>query len=157
MFVRGTGPGAKRTGAANHIADVPTVSADFLRNPISPKTRRMLKQAEDSMLAGKHESAIQQLEEMLAKDPVSAPYVHSLLGYEYMQTKQFTAAVKSLEHAVLLLPRDASNHTNLGISLAAVGEYHKAEEEARRARQLAPDNPRVQLLFTAITNHNRAK
>jgi len=127
-----------------------TVSADLLRHPISSKTRGMLQRALDWMRSGKHREAIHQLEDTLAKDPSSAAYVHSLLGYEYMQTDQFAAAANSFEQAVLLLPHDAINHTNFGISLAGIGDYKRAEAEARRAHELAPENPEIQRFLDAL-------
>ena len=131
-----------------------TISADLLRHPISSKTRGMLQRALDWMRAGKHREAIHQLEDTLAKDPSSAAYVHSLLGYEYMQTDQFAAAANSFEQAVVLLPHDAINHTNFGISLAGIGDYKRAEHEARRAHELAPDNLEIQRFLDALLAYN---
>jgi Tfp pilus assembly protein PilF len=133
-----------------------TISADLLRHPISFKTRRMLQGALDWMRSGKHQEAIHQLKDTLAKDPSSAAYVHSLLGYEYMQVDQFAAAVTSFEQAVTLLPHDAINHTNFGISLAAIGDYKRAEEQARRARELAPENPEIQRFLDAVVAYERS-
>lgn len=127
-----------------------TISADLLRHPISSKTRRMLQHALDWMRSGKHREAIHQLEDTLAKDPSSAAYVHSLLGYEYMQTDQYAAAVNCFEQAVALLPHDAINHTNFGISLAGIGDYKRAVEEARRAHELEPGNPEIQRFLDAL-------
>lgn len=128
----------------------PTVSADFLRHPISSKTHRMLQRAIAWMRSGDHQRAIQQLEATLAKDPASAAYVHSLLGYEFMRTDKVTAAIDSFEQAVSLLPHDAANHNNFAVSLAAAGDYQRAEEEARRAHELAPDNPDITHLLDAL-------
>ena len=87
----------------------PTVSADMLRHPISSRTRRMLHRAVDWMRSGDHQKAIHQLEATLSKDPASAAYVHSLLGYEYMVTDQVPAAITCFEQAVLLLPHDPAH------------------------------------------------
>lgn len=131
----------------------PTVSADFLRHPISSRTRRMLHRAVDWMRSGDHQKAIDQLEATLAKDPSSAAYVHSLLGYEYMVTDQVTAAITCFEQAVLLLPHDPANHHNFAVSLLVAGNYERAEEEARRAHDLAPDNPEINRLLDALRDH----
>jgi Flp pilus assembly protein TadD len=133
-----------------------TVSADLLRHPISHKTRGMLRRAVDRMRSGKHQEAIQQLEHILATDPSSAAYVHGLLGFEYMQTDQFAAAVRSFETAVALLPHDAINRTNFGVSLLAVGDYKRAEEETRRAQELEPNNPDIQRFLDALLTDKRA-
>jgi len=141
-------PPDRRLPASHKAAQ--TVSADFLRHPISSKTRGMLQRAVDWMRSGKDREAIHQLEDTLAKDPSSAPYVHSLLGFEYMKTDQFAAAVKSFEQAVALLPHDAINRANFGISLAATGDYEGAKEQAQRAHELEPDNPGIQRFLDAL-------
>ena len=133
-----------------------TVSADLLRHPISYKTRGMLQRALDWMRSGKHQEAIHQLEYTLAKDPASAPYVHSLLGYEFMRTDQFTDAVKSFEQAVALLPHDAINRANFGVSLAATGDFRGAKEQAQRARELDPYNPGIQRFLDALQADERS-
>ena len=134
-----------------------TISADLLRHPLSYKTRGMLQRAVDWMRSGKHKEAIHQLEDTLAKDPASAPYVHSLLGYEFMQTDQFAEAVKCFEQAVALLPHDAINRANYGISLAASGDLEGAKEQARRAHELDPDNPGIQRFLDAMQAYEPAR
>jgi len=128
----------------------PTVSADMLRHPISSRTRRMLHRAVDWMRSGDHQKAIRQLEATLAKDPSSAAYVDSLLGYEFMRTDQVAAAIHCFEEAVLLLPHDPANHHNFAVSLVVAGDYERAEEEARRAHELLPDNPEINRLLDAL-------
>jgi len=126
------------------------VSADLLRHPISSRTRRMLQRAVAWMRSADHQKAIQQLQATIAKDPSSAAYVHSLLGYEFLCTGQYPAAVDSFTQAVALLPHDPSNRHNFAVSLAVVGDYQRAEEEARRAQQLEPDNSDIQRLLDAL-------
>jgi Tfp pilus assembly protein PilF len=132
-----------------------TVSADLLRHPISHRTRHMLERAVDWMRSGKHQEAIHQLQHTLAVDPSSAAYVHSLLGVEYMKTDQFTAAVSSFEQAVSLLPHDAINRSNYSVSLAAIGDYTRAEEQARRAQELAPESPGIQKFLNAVLGYRQ--
>jgi Tfp pilus assembly protein PilF len=110
----------------------------------------MLHRAIDWMRSGDHRKAIQQLEATLAKDPSSAAYVHSLLGYEFMRTGQVPAAIHCFEQAVLLLPHDPANHHNFAVSLLAAGDYQRAQEEARRAHELAPENPEINRLLDAL-------
>jgi Flp pilus assembly protein TadD len=130
-----------------------TVSADMLRHPISSRTRHMLYRAVNWMRSGNHQKAIQQLQATLAKDPSSAAYVHSLLGYEFMRTDQITAAISCFEQAVLLLPHDPANHHNFAVSLVVAGDYERAAAEARRAHDLAPDNPEINRLLDALQDH----
>jgi Flp pilus assembly protein TadD len=132
------------------------VSADLLRHPITEKARRMLQKALESMKAGNHEAAIEQLLETLAKFPDSAAYTHSLLGVEYLRTGQFTASVSSLEQAALLLPHDAVTRYNFGLSLVCAGEYDRGEQEVRRALELDPKNPTMQALFSALLQNKRS-
>jgi Flp pilus assembly protein TadD len=140
----------------NPAENSPTVSADMLRHPISSRTRRMLHRAVAWMRSGEHQKAIQQLKATLAKDPASAAYVHSLLGYEFMRTDQVKAAITSLEQAVLLLPHDPVNHHNFAVSLVVAGDYERAAEEARRAHDLAPDNPDIQHLLDALRGSEKS-
>jgi Flp pilus assembly protein TadD len=131
-----------------HSMDV--VSADLLRHPIGEKVRLMLRSAMDTINAGDHEAAIQQLLEILSKYPESAAYVHSMLGVEYLKTNQFQAAVDSLEQAVALLPHDAFNHYNLAVSLLCNRDLERGEKEAQRAIDLDPDNPTIRGLVNAL-------
>lgn len=131
-----------------HPTDV--VSTDLLRHPIGEKVRRMLRKAMDTITAGDHEAAIQQLLEILSKYPESTAYVHSLLGVEYLKTNRFPAAVDSLEQAVALLPHDAFNHYNLAVSLLCNRELERGEREAQRAIELDPDNPTIRALVAAL-------
>ena len=130
-----------------------TISADLLRYPLPAKARQMLQRAQHAAIAGDHANAVQLLEAMLAKYPDSSAWTQPLLGVEYMKTDQFTAAVTSFEQAVLLLPRSAVDRSNLGVSLAAVGLYDRAERELRRALELDSDNIKAkQLLAVLIDN-----
>lgn len=102
------------------------------------------------MNAGEHENAIRQLLAVLAKYPESAAYVFSLLGVEYLRTDRFTDALDSFEQAVALLPHDAMNRYNLAVSLLCNHDVERGEQEARRARELAPTNPAMRELVDAI-------
>lgn len=127
-----------------------TVSADLLRHPITGKVRKMLLKAFEKIDAGDHEAAIERLRETLAKHPDSAPYVHNLLGVEYVKTDRFQAAVDSFEQAAALLPRDAMTHYNFGLSLVCAGDYGRAQQEIRRALELDPGNPRTREILAML-------
>jgi predicted Zn-dependent protease len=130
--------------------DPGVVSADLLRHPINDKARRMLQAALATMKAGDHDAAIRQLLEALTKYPDCAAYAQSLLGVEYLRTDQFTEAVKAFEQAVLILPHDAVNRYNLGLSLVCAGNYERGEQEVRRALELDPHNVTMQSLLTTL-------
>ena len=126
------------------------VSVDLLRHPITAKVRQLLLSAMDKMESGNHEAAIQQLRETLTKYPDSAPYVHNLLGVEYVKTDRFEAAVSSFEQAVSLLPHDAMTHYNFGLALVCAGDYDRAAQEIQRALELDPQNAQMQARLDTI-------
>ncbi len=150
-------PSLPRPASLESAQTSPTVSADMLRHPISSATRRMLHRAIDWMRSGDHQKAIKQLQATLAKDPSAAAYVHSLLGYEFMRTDQVGAAIDCFEQAVLLLPHDPANHHNFAVSLVLAGDYQRAEEEARRAHDLAPDNPEIRRLLDVLESSAKSQ
>ena len=67
-----------------------------------------------------------------------------------MRTDQFSTAIDSFEKAVTLLSHDPANHNNFAVSLAAAGDYQRAEEEARRAHDLAPNHPDIRRVLDAL-------
>jgi len=127
-----------------------TVPVELLRHPLAPKTRRMLQKALAEINAGHHEMAIGQLQEVLAKYPDAAYYAHSFLGVAYLKTDRFASAVDSFEKALRVVPRDAVNHYNLGLSLLSVGNYERAEEEVRRAVELDPNHAAAKALLRSL-------
>jgi Flp pilus assembly protein TadD len=142
--------------AAAQSSGPAVVSVDLLRHPISPKVRQLLLRAMDKMESGDHETAIEQLQETLTRYPDSAPYVHNLLGVEYVKTDQFNAAVSAFEQAVLLLPHDAMTHYNFGLALVCAGDYDRAMHEVQRALELDPGNPKMQARLQALLEHKRS-
>ena len=128
-----------------------TVSIDLLRYPLSASARHMLQRARRFIKERDHDAAIQQLEETLKRYPSSAPYTHSLLGVEYLDTQQYSKAVTSLEQAVRLLPHDPINHANLGLAFAFTGQPVRARQEARRALQLDPHLVMAERLLEGLT------
>jgi Tfp pilus assembly protein PilF len=110
----------------------------------------MLMKAFEKMESGDHQAAIEQLRETLAQHPDSAPYVHNLLGVEYVKTDRYQAAVDSFEHAVALLPRDPMTHYNFGLTLVCAGDYDRAEQEVRRALELDPTSARMREVLATL-------
>jgi Flp pilus assembly protein TadD len=102
------------------------------------------------MNSGDHEGAIKQLLAVLTKYPESAAYVHSMIGVEYMRTERYTDAVSSFEQAVVLLPHDAVNRYNLGLSLVCSGDLERGALEVRRALAMDPSNPTMHALLDAL-------
>jgi predicted Zn-dependent protease len=159
---RGSGP---FDGAQHREVHVPikltdrggatTVSADSLRHPISQKARGMLQKALRAMDSGDHHAAIKQLTLTLAKYPDSAAYVHSLLGVEYMRTERYHDAMNSFEQATVLLPHDAVNRYNLGLSLVCNGVLDRGELEVQRAIELDPTNTTMQSLYLYLQERKK--
>jgi Flp pilus assembly protein TadD len=83
----------------------------------------------------------------LLKEPSSASYAQNLLGVEYVQNQQFAEARNSFEEAVRLMPHESVNHSNLGVSLAVAGDWNSADQEARRALALDPNNASAKTLL----------
>ncbi|MBV8842365.1 MAG: tetratricopeptide repeat protein [Bryobacterales bacterium] len=126
------------------------VSSDLVRHPINEKARHLLLKALETMNTGDHESAIEQLLAVLAKYPESAAYVHSLVGVEYIKTGRYPDAINSFEQAVALLPHDAVNRYNLGLSFVCNGDFERGAQEVRRALQMYPGNQAMRALLDAL-------
>ena len=134
-----------------------TVPIELLSHPLREKPRRMLQKALEAMNTGNHEAAIPQLQEVLAKYPDAAYYAHSLLGFAYMKTNQFELSVDSFERALRIVPHDAVNHYDLGVSLVSAGIYDRGEEEVRRALELDPNNDTAKALLRALPQIRQAR
>ena len=131
------------------------VSVEVLRHPVPAKIRKLLLKAIDTSESGDHESAIEQLQEVLARYPDSAPYVQNLLGVEYVKTDRVQAALSSFEQAVSLLPHDAMTHYNFGLALVCAGDYGRAAREVQRALELDPGNGKMQASLNSLLGHPR--
>jgi predicted Zn-dependent protease len=127
-----------------------TISVELLRYRLSAKARHMLQQALQISESGDHSGAVKQLQKTLAKCPDSAAYADSLIGVEYLKTNQIPEAIDALERAVQLLPHDASNHANLGLSLIFGGHYDRAQPELKRALELDPHNVMASQALSAL-------
>jgi Flp pilus assembly protein TadD len=130
-----------------------TISKDALMHPLSTKARRRLVKARQLAKLGEHQAAIKELRETLVKEPSSASYAQNLLGVEYVQNQQFAEARNSFEEALRLMPHESVNHSNLGASLAAAGDWISAEQEARKALELDADNASAKSLLDLAMSH----
>jgi hypothetical protein len=77
-----------------------TISTDLLRQPLSHKAKHTLEKAQYAADSGDHLRAIGFLEAAHAKYPESDAWTQSMLGVEYLKTRQFASALTSLEKAV---------------------------------------------------------
>lgn len=129
-----------------------TISTDLLRHPISSKGLRLLQKAMHLAELGDDNAAIQGLHQAIAKEPSIAPYAYNRLGLEYLKTEQFAQANDSLLEAARLMPHESASHSNLGISLALIGEWDSAEKEERKALELDQANLQAKRLLAFITS-----
>lgn len=113
-----------------------TISADVLRHPVSSKAVKLIQKAETLGENGDHDAAVQVLLDTRQRYPSAAPYVHSLLGIEYARQRKFLMAADELEHAVVLMPHDPVDHSNLAYVLFQLGRLERAEAVVRRALEL---------------------
>src|SRR5665213_3031328 len=134
-----------------------TISADLLRHPLSAQARDMIDKAQRTAQAGDHLAAIERLTKALDKHPESAAWIQPVLGVEYIRTDQYQAAIQALEQAVLLLPRDPINRSNLGLSLAITGQFDRAEQELQQALQLDAKNDTTRRLLAVVEANHRSR
>jgi Flp pilus assembly protein TadD len=133
------------------------ISTDVLRHPLTSKASRLLQKAIHNADHGNHLAAIQDLREMLAKDPLSAAYADNLLGMEYIEIYQFANAKDFFQNAVRLMPNESINHANLGFSLAITGEWDSAESEVLKALQLDPANAKARSILDIVLMRKRQR
>jgi tetratricopeptide (TPR) repeat protein len=132
------------------------VSVDELRHPLTGKARRVLLHALNYIQKGEHSQAIATLQEGMAKVHSIIPYAHSLLGIEYMRTGRTEEAVPEFAEAVSSFPHDPGMRSNLAVSLCAVGQLDRAEQEARMALYLDPQLGNAQEILR-ILDESRGK
>jgi tetratricopeptide (TPR) repeat protein len=125
----------------------PPVSADFLRHPLSSRARKVLEKAARIGELGNHLAALSHLRQALEKFPSAAPYVHNLMGVEFVSLGQFSAAKEAFRRVLDVMPHISANHANYGLALTALGENMKAEEEFRTALVLDDQNERARALL----------
>jgi Flp pilus assembly protein TadD len=130
-------------------APATTVSVEQLQHPISRKGAKMLVQARNFAAMGRHDKAIEQLQ-LAMKERSAVPYVHSMLGIEYLRTNRVPDALTELEQAVEMLPHNVPDHSNLGYALFLSGDLDRAETEARQALDLDRNNAKTQFVLSAI-------
>ena len=133
-----------------------TISSDLLKHPLSRAALRLLRNAQHLAELGDHAAAIGALREALVKQPAAAPYIHNMLGGEYLRTHQFAAAVASLAEAVRIMPHETAVHSNYGLSLAVTGQFDLAEKELRQALALDHTNEKARNILEALVVTGRA-
>lgn len=139
---------------APRMTKEPMISADFLRHPISGKAQRALLKAEKRGDAGDHRGALTELRDALAKFPKAAPYVYNLRGVEYVQLKDFAAAREEFKAVLTIMPHISANHSNYGLTLAALGQDGQARQELRTALVLDMTNQSAKMFLDALNQED---
>ena len=109
-----------------------TISVRQLRNPPSKSALRAFTKAKSYSAAGDHAKAIDELRRILP-DTSATGYAHASLGLEYLQLDRTDDAIAELQEAARLIPESPAVHTNLGYAWSAIGQFERAEQEARAA------------------------
>jgi len=156
-------PGAPEPGAFMMSTPAPapaappsTVSRDQLRHPLSRRALGLLRKAMRIARQGDHAAAIAVLRQGLVQQPAAAPYIHTQLGVEYLETHQLDSAVASFAEAARILPRDTGVHSNYGLSLAVAGQFGLAEKELLEALALDHTNEKAQETLDEMRTVERA-
>jgi tetratricopeptide (TPR) repeat protein len=133
-----------------------TVSRDLLRHPLSHRALGLLRKATRIAKQGDHAAAIAVLRQGLVQQPAAAPYIHTQLGVEYLETHQFGSAVAAFAEAARIMPRDAAAHSNYGLSLAVAGQLGLAEKELLEALALDHTNEKAKDILDELHAFERA-
>jgi Flp pilus assembly protein TadD len=83
------------------------------------------------------------------KHPESST-ANAMVGVVYMESAMDQDAIRHLEKAVRLLPKDYLSRNNLGIIYGRNGEPEKALKELMTAIQLRPDNDTIKINLSAF-------
>ena len=65
---------------------------------------------------------------------------HNALSVEYMEEKEYGKAIEHLAQALIMYPRYADAHSNLGLALARQGRLEDAKHHYLQAIQIAPNS-----------------
>ena len=127
-----------------------TISVELLKQPLSRNAKNLLGKAQQAAQLGDYTKAIALLRSVHTKYPETDAWTQSMLGVEYLRTRQYAEALTSLQQAILWLPRDPVDRSNLGFALALVGQYDRAEVELRCALALDPSDPKTMQLLDVV-------
>jgi Tfp pilus assembly protein PilF len=73
--------------------------------------------------------------------------LHTRMGNEWIERREYRAAIAEFRSAIALNPRWTENHLNVGRALFTVGEYGEAREAFAVALQQAPKDWRAHMLM----------
>ena len=123
-----------------------TVSVERLRHTVPKRARRLAAHAEKLSRAGEDAKAAKELEAAVREDP-GFTEAYSRLGIEYAALQRLNAATVAFERVTELEPDAWSARSNLGVMRFRSGDLAGAVREERRALELAPTAPQVNLFL----------
>ncbi|MGM9986148.1 MAG: tetratricopeptide repeat protein [Bacillaceae bacterium] len=88
----------------------------------------------------KYNEAQDLLQQCLDIDPAHSPYVYTLYGNFYIETKQFDEAVHILEEGLNYFPEDETVLAYLGYAYSNIADFPKAIEFASKSLTIDPIN-----------------
>jgi Flp pilus assembly protein TadD len=123
-----------------------TISIEQLAHRVPASAAREYRASTKALQNGKFEEAIAHCRKALETDPDNAS-AHNDLGVLYLNDGQTENARAEFHQAATLQPRMAMAHVNESFALLALGRPGDAESSARKALEIAPDDPRSNLLL----------
>jgi tetratricopeptide (TPR) repeat protein len=116
-----------------------TVSLWQLQHPVPTKAIRAFDKAKRHSKGRETERATAELEEAIRIDP-DFREAHINLGVQYVRARRYSDALVQFETALTLGPPGAAVYSNLAWTQAALHQYAAAENSARKALAIDPNN-----------------
>jgi tetratricopeptide (TPR) repeat protein len=97
-----------------------------------------------------HEEAIRAFTRSLELDPAGYPWDYTNLGNLLTEVGRYPEAIKTLDHALTMLPGDSWTYTSQGRAFAEMGDKPAAIAALQEAIELDPLDPRPQVLLDEL-------
>jgi Flp pilus assembly protein TadD len=123
-----------------------TISIEQLSHQVPASAAREYRASTKALQNGKLDESIAHCRKALETDPENAS-AHSGLGILYLNDGQTEKARAEFQRAAALQPGMAMAHVNESFALLALGRPGDAESSARKALEIAPSDPRSNLLL----------
>jgi Flp pilus assembly protein TadD len=126
------------------------ISIRQLRHRVPKEALRAAGRAQKHSRGGKHSEAIVEFEAAVRLDPEFAS-ARNALGIEYARCGRIEEAVAAFRRVIESAPGEWSGHYNLALMMLQSGDLPGALQRGRRARQLAPAQPAVNLFIGYVS------
>jgi Tfp pilus assembly protein PilF len=131
-----------------------SVSVAHLRHKTPKEALKAFARAEKLSGAGDHETAANELEKAVARDPESFE-AHGNLGVQYATLGRLQEAAAEFERALALDPSSSNSYYNLGLILFQAGDVLQAERSARRALDVSGNNSLARSFLEFLQSRSR--